>query len=214
MRPASLDEVPRRPVAKTAAVFLDRDGTIIEDRGDLRSPGDVSFCTGAIEALQALHEHFLLFIVTNQSGIAAGRLTEAEAIAVNDQLIERLRSHGVGIKEAYICPHSRADGCACIKPKTYFLELAARDYGIDLRRSYTVGDHPHDVELARHVGGTGIYVLSGHGSKHLKELGPGQLVVRGIREASDAILECTRREAVSEYGPVKETVRPTWSSNR
>jgi len=64
-----------------------------------------------------MHDHFLLFIVTNQSGVATGRLTEAEAMAVNDHVIERLRSQAAEIEASYICPHSRAEGCACIKPK-------------------------------------------------------------------------------------------------
>lgn len=87
----------------------------------------------------------------------------------------------------YVCPHARGDGCACIKPNPYFLHEAARAYAIDLRRSYVIGDHPHDVVLARNAGAQGIYVLSGHGRRHLDGIPAGTVVVEGIREAADLI---------------------------
>jgi len=107
---------------------------------------------------------------------------------VNARVLSHLAEHGVTIVAVYVCPHERSDGCCCIKPNPYFLHKAAEDYGVDLQRSFTVGDHPHDVEFARAVGARGIYVRTGHGSKHLADVPPGEIVVSGIGEAADWIL--------------------------
>lgn len=173
------------------AVFLDRDGTLIEDNGSLRSATQVIFYVATVPALRRLQEHFRLFIVTNQSGVAKGELTLDEASQVNAHVIERLREYGVHIRGVYCCPHQRTENCACIKPKPFFLEQAAREHGLDLRRSYVIGDHPHDVELARNAGATGIYVLTGHGLKHRAELGGDAVVTANIEAAAEWILSCT-----------------------
>jgi len=170
------------------AVFLDRDGTIIEDRGDLGHPSQVVFYEDTIASLRRLRDRFALFIVTNQSGVAKGTLTLQDVDRVNAHIVLHLAQHGIPIIATYVCPHERASGCACIKPKPHFLRKAETDFQIDLRRSFVVGDHPHDVELARNAGATGIYVLTGHGMKHRQELAPDALVAEGIREAVDMIL--------------------------
>jgi len=171
------------------AVFLDRDGTIIEDRGDLSEPSQVVFFSDAVESLRRLSDRFVLFMVTNQSGVAKGTITMEGVDRVNAHVASYLEEHGVQITETYVCPHERASGCHCIKPNPYFLKKAEQDYGIDLARSFAIGDHPHDVEFATRSGATGIYVLSGHGEKHRAELPDGVVVTAGIREATDLILD-------------------------
>ena len=170
------------------AVFLDRDGTLIEDKGSLRSSTQVVFYDATVPALRRLQEHFRLFIVTNQSGVAKRELTLDEANQVNAHVVERLREHGVQIGAVYCCPHQRTDTCACIKPKHHFLLHAAQWHGLDLRRSFVIGDHPHDVELARNADATGIYVLTGHGLKHRGELRGDDVVTANIAAAADWIL--------------------------
>jgi L-threonylcarbamoyladenylate synthase len=172
------------------AVFLDRDGTIIEDRGHLRAPADVVFFPDTVRALQRLQERFRLFIVTHQPGVSGGILTAGEVAQVNAHVVAELRRHGVVIDAVYCCPHRREDRCACIKPRPFFLEKAAREHGLDLTRSFVVGDHPHDVVLADHAGATGIYVLTGHGARHRAEMPLRQAVAPGIREAVDWIFAC------------------------
>jgi len=170
------------------AVFLDRDGTLIEDRGHLSCPSQVQFFPTTVDALRRLSEDFLLFIVTNQSGVAEG-LIRAEAVEeVNKYIVTRLQADGIRIVQVYVCPHRRSDGCQCIKPQPYFLHQAAQQYGVDLQRSFVIGDHPHDVELARRVGAQGVYVCSGHGWKHFQELTGPQIVVPDIRAAAEWIL--------------------------
>lgn len=177
---------------KPAAVFLDRDGTIIEDRGHVRDVAEVLFYPATVPALRLLQVRYRLFIVTNQSGVGKGELTLTEANLINDYVVQWLRRHGVLITAVYCCPHRRDEGCICIKPNPHFLEQAAREHGVDLRSSYTVGDHPHDVELAYNAGATGIYVLTGHGEKHREQLRSNAIVVRHIGEAADWILTHTR----------------------
>lgn len=175
------------------AVFLDRDGTIIEDRGDLSDPAQVVFLNDTVPALRRLAEHFPLFIVTNQSGVAKGTITIEDVQRVNDHVEKYLAAKGAPIAAIYVCPHQRASGCQCMKPKPYFLKEAERDSGIDLRRSFVIGDHPHDVELATQVEATGIYVLSGHGMKHRADVPVQAIVVEGIREAAERILAAVPR---------------------
>lgn len=170
------------------AVFLDRDGTLIEDRGHLRDPSEVIFFPETAGALRRLGERYALFLITNQRGIAEGRITTEDCARVNRHVVEVLRGAAVVIREVYVCPHRREEGCACIKPKPHFPRLAAAQYGLDLTRSYAVGDHPHDAELGVAMGGQGIYVLTGHGQKHRGELAIPCPVVADIRAATDWIL--------------------------
>ena len=108
-----------------AAVFLDRDGTIIEDRGHLRDSSDAVFLPGAFEALQKLQDYFLLFIVTNQTGVAEGTITLADVNRVNRSVVAALTERRIAVADVYVCPHRRADDCSCIKPKPYFIRRAS-----------------------------------------------------------------------------------------
>ncbi|MSO82410.1 MAG: HAD-IIIA family hydrolase [Acidobacteria bacterium] len=173
---------------KRPAVFLDRDGTLIEDRGYLFEPAQAAFFPETAPALRRLGDQFLLFIVTNQNGIAKGVTRPEEVCRVNDHVVARLLAQGVEIREVYTCPHEQSDGCACIKPNPFFLRKAETDHGVDLSRSFVVGDHPTDVDLAANAGARGIYVLSGHGEKHRTEVRVPCAVVPGISEAVDFVL--------------------------
>lgn len=171
-----------------AAIFLDRDGTIIEDRGYLRNPADAVFLPGTFDGLKRLEEHFLLFIVTNQTGVAKGAITLADVDQVNRRVVATLAEHGVAISDVYVCPHGREDECRCMKPKPHFVKRAAELYGINLSESFVVGDHPHDVELAENSGARGIYVLTGHGQKHRDELPAETVIASGMTEVAETIL--------------------------
>ncbi len=173
---------------KNAAIFLDRDGTIIEDNGHLRDPSDVVIFPETFKALRKIQKHFLLFIVTNQAGIADGRISLDDANRVNSSIVTAFADARIEITDVYVCPHDRSDNCDCIKPKPYFLQKAAKDYHIDLQQSFVVGDHPFDVQLAKNVGAHGIFVLTGHGNKHLAELPRDAEVASGITEAAEKII--------------------------
>ena len=170
-----------------AALFLDRDGTLIEERGHLGDPEQAVFFPGTAEALRKLGGRFLLFIVTNQSGIAKGLIRDEDARRVNLAVVRKLAGEGVQIREVYMCPHRREDNCACMKPKPFFLETAARDHGIDLARSFVMGDHPSDAQLGPATGAQALYLLSGHGETHRHEINVPCEIVPGIVEACDAV---------------------------
>ncbi|MFW6062334.1 MAG: L-threonylcarbamoyladenylate synthase, partial [Planctomycetota bacterium] len=173
----------------SAAIFLDRDGTIVEDVGYIRSPEELVWLPRAIEALQRLQRGFRLFIVTNQPGIASGAITPAQLTNVHAHLLAELGRRGVHIERIFYCPHQRADGCGCIKPEPYFLERAREEYGVDLSQSYVTGDHPHDVEFARRGGARGIYLLTGHGERHRGDVPPGSVIAADLYEAAGLILQ-------------------------
>lgn len=178
-----------KSLKKSKAVFLDRDGTVIDDRGHLKNPEQVIFYDFTFKALKLLQKNFMLFIVTNQSGIAKGLLKREDVEKVNRHVVEALKQNGINITEVYYCPHNREDNCECIKPKAYFLKKAAAKYKIDLDKSYVIGDHPHDVECGLNAGATGIFVLTGHGSKHLDEVKEEWRVAANLLEAAEMILK-------------------------
>jgi L-threonylcarbamoyladenylate synthase len=173
----------RRP-----AIFLDRDGTLIEDRGYIRLPSEVVFYKDTITSLQRLNGRYLLFIVTNQSGIGLGILKHEDVERINNHIVKILAQEGVTISAVYYCPHMRDQGCECIKPTPYFILKAAQEFHLDLSRSFAIGDHPHDVEMAKNVGAQGIYLVTGHGQKHLHELPSGVSVAGNMEEAIDMVL--------------------------
>ncbi len=173
---------------QTRAIFWDRDGTLIEDRGYLADPGEAVLIDGAVRALLRLKPYFVFFIVTNQAGIARGAISARDAARVNESLLSRLAGEDIHFAEVYVCPHSKEDNCKCRKPRPYFLEQAAKTYHVALDKSYVVGDHPSDIKLAANAGAKGVYVCTGHGQKHLHELEAGEIVVPDISAAADWIL--------------------------
>ena len=185
----------RRP-----AVFWDRDGTLIEDRGHLADPGEAVLFPDTIGALRRLRDRFLFFIVTNQSGVAEGTISRADAERVNAHVVGQLAAAGVEIAAVYVCPHRRADACTCIKPNPHFLHRAAEQFRVSLAHSFVVGDHPHDVELAERAGARGVYVCTGHGRKHLGELRGHEVVVPDVRAAADWIVSAVEAEERDQCG--------------
>jgi D-glycero-D-manno-heptose 1,7-bisphosphate phosphatase len=152
------------------AVFLDRDGTINEDVGDLFEIERVAFIPGAIDALRMLAGKFDLFIITNQSGIGKGVFDLDRYHSFEREYNRLLKRQGIDIIETYCCPHRKDQPCICRKPSPHFMTVAAEKYGLDLPRSFAIGDHPHDVEMALGAGSKGVYLLTGHGRKHRGEL--------------------------------------------
>jgi D-glycero-D-manno-heptose 1,7-bisphosphate phosphatase len=176
-----------KSLKKSKAIFLDRDGTVIDDCGHLKKPEQVVFYDFTFKALKLLQRDYLLFLVTNQSGIAKGLLGKEDVEKVNRHVMDVLEENGIKITEVYYCPHNREDECKCIKPKPYFLKKASAKYRIELAKSYMIGDHPHDVECSLNAGASGIFVLTGHGSKHLDEVKEGWSVATNLLEAAEMI---------------------------
>jgi len=156
---------------KPAAVFLDRDGTLIEEVGYLDRPERVELYPWSTDAIRALNRGGLrIVMVTNQSGVARGFFSEAVVERVHRHIAELLGAGGATIDAYYYCPHHPdgkvagfARACECRKPGRGLVDRAARELGIDPERSFTVGDRWLDVALARAVGARGILVRTGYG---------------------------------------------------
>lgn len=183
-------------MANHPAIFLDRDGTIIKDNGYINHLQEVEFFPYSFKALQNLQEHFLLIIITNQSGVSKGLISENEVREINRHIVETLRTRGITIFDVFYCPHKSEENCECKKPKPYFIHHAAGLYNIDLNRSFMVGDHPSDVQCGINAGIAPIYLLSGHGNKHRKELNADVKLCKDLSEASKYILSVYKSNSV------------------
>ncbi len=178
---------------KEKALFLDRDGTINEDIGYNFSIERCKILPGVIEGLKALYNEFRLFIVTNQSGIGLG-LTSIETYKeFNAHILEELEKHDIQIEKTYCCPHAPDSMCSCRKPLIKHIKEAQKQFNLDLKQSWTIGDHPSDVQFGINAGCKTAYLLTGHGEKHqeeLKELGILPTVIApNFLDATRKILE-------------------------
>lgn len=156
----------------TPAVFLDRDGVIIENRdGYVKTWDEVGFLPGAFEALRRLAvSPYKVVMVTNQSAIGRGILSFEHAIEINRRVVAEIEAHGGRIDACYLCPHRPEDGCDCRKPLPGLLIRAQGDLDLDLSRSSLVGDAVSDLEAAEAAGVQGILVLTGRGQDQLSLL--------------------------------------------
>jgi D-glycero-D-manno-heptose 1,7-bisphosphate phosphatase len=153
---------------KRKAIFIDRDGTLIEEVNFLHRVEDLRFFDYTNEAVKLLKEHgFLVLIATNQSGIARRVYTESDMHAIHEAIQNDLTAK---IDAFYFCPHLPNAGCACRKPNLGMIEQALQDFEIDLENSWMVGDKKLDVELGINAKMKTALVLTGYGEKHLTEL--------------------------------------------
>lgn len=177
---------------KRPAVFLDRDGVVIENRSDyVKSWGEVHFIPGALEALKRMAgSSYLVIFVTNQSAVGRGIITMEEVLAINRQVIVIINMNCGRIDGVYICPHSPDEDCNCRKPKPGLLLQAAEELRVDLSRSYLVGDALSDLQAADAVSAAGILVLTGRGQDQASMLHgtEGYRIVADLQAAVDYIL--------------------------
>lgn len=156
-----------------SAVFLDRDGTICVDVGYLRSVDQVELFPESANAIKLLNEKKIpVIVVTNQSGVARGYFTEDTIKAANAKLKELLSKESVYVDDVYYCPHHPDDGCICRKPKIGMIDDASRKFGIDVKKSFVVGDKSTDIELGKNIGAKTILVLTGSGKEDKEKSNP------------------------------------------
>ena len=152
------------------AIFLDRDGVLIENRADyVRNLSQVRILPGAIKALTNSNlEKYKIVIVTNQSAVGRNIISIETATSINNDLVDLIRSENGRLDGAFICPHAPNDGCGCRKPKPGLLLQAAEDLSLDLKRSWMIGDAWTDIQAghAANVRGT-IIVKTGRGTDQL-----------------------------------------------
>jgi len=156
------------------AVFLDRDGTLIEDVNYLSSSDQIKLFEHSAAAVKKLNDtNILAILVTNQSGVARGYFDENDVKLVNQALADMLKDKNAYLDGIYYCPHHTKGiiekykkDCDCRKPKAGLIKQALSDFkDIDLKKSYVIGDKICDVELARNAGCKGILVKTGYGEK-------------------------------------------------
>ncbi len=161
-----MSELPKR-----AAVFVDRDGVLVEERGHIRSIEEVRILRGAAAALHELSaQGFLVVVVTNQAAVAKGYLSEEDLATIHAAIDEELEAEDAGVDGWYYCPHHPTEGegayrvaCFCRIPAPGLLRAAADDHGIDLASSWLVGDERSDMAAAHRAGCGAILVRTGYG---------------------------------------------------
>jgi D-glycero-D-manno-heptose 1,7-bisphosphate phosphatase len=175
------------------AVFLDKDGTIVEDVGYMSSPDQIKFIPGSIEAIKMLNEAgYKVVVITNQAGVARGLVTEDMLQTIDKTLHKWILNGGAHLDGIYYCPHHPEHGvypykqvCECRKPHPGLIKRAHRDLGIDLSQSYMVGDKATDIEAGKRAGTRTIFLLSGRGQEEKAK----------IKEKPDHTAENLRRAA-------------------
>ncbi len=195
------DRILSRHLTGNRAVFLDRDGTVIVEKHFLADPDKIEFESGAVDALKELQQAgFKLVLVSNQSGVARGKLDINTVERVNSRLLEMLAAEHVLVDAIYYCPH-HPEGCIseyrmscdCRKPAPGMAEEAAFQLDIDLSRSYVVGDKLDDVNLGKVMGGRSVMVRSGYGKTQCEQLDRERFhrdvaVAENLKEAARIII--------------------------
>ena len=167
------------------AVFLDRDGTINEQMGYINHISRFAMLPRAAAAIRVLNDNDVpVVVITNQSGLARGYFPDTLLDAVHDKMNHLLAKEGAHVDGIYVCPHHPEAKqeqyritCECRKPKTGLLITAAQELGIDLSRSYVVGDRWSDLQTAANCQATGILVLTGYGKGEYEYIGPEEEIV-------------------------------------
>jgi D-glycero-D-manno-heptose 1,7-bisphosphate phosphatase len=175
------------------AIFLDRDGTLIEERHFLHRPEDIAFFPGAVRALRQLRAAgFKLFIVSNQSGVGRGRFTMEDVAKVHDRLTADLASQGVSFEKIYVAPEAPDQPSRARKPSPQFLFDAREEFGLRLEACYFVGDRLSDLECGWNAGvERSLLVRTGYGADTEKTGDPRlavAVVVDDLAAAADWIL--------------------------
>jgi D-glycero-D-manno-heptose 1,7-bisphosphate phosphatase len=153
------------------AVFLDRDGTINEEVEYLHNPEELRLIPDAAEAIHLLNQAKApAILVTNQAGIGRGYYSEVAMQATHRELASRLAAGGAYLDAIYHCPHRPDEECDCRKPMPGMLKRAAEEHGIDLQRSFVVGDKVSDLEAGRRAGCRTVLVLTGYGPEEREAL--------------------------------------------
>jgi len=186
------------------AVFVDRDGTLNREVDYLANVDRLRLLPGAAAGVRRLRASgFKVVLVTNQSAVARGLVDLSGVEAIHRELARRLVAHDARLDGIYVCPHHPEAGtaplrrrCRCRKPRPGLVRRAVRELGIDLARSYCVGDAAVDLGLAAAIGTPAVLVLTGHGRRTVGALGgrlPVAHVATNFRAAADWIIADAER---------------------
>lgn len=205
-------------VAAGRAVFLDRDGTLIAERHYLQHEEELELLPYAAEAVRMLNQNeWKVVLVTNQSAVARGMLTERDLHRIHGSLEDLLSREGARLDAIYYCPHHPTEGqrrylkrCRCRKPAPGLLLRASRELDIDLAASYMIGDAPSDIEAGNRAGCRTILVTTGYGGDfsrrllgepwNLKSSQRPDVIASSLLSAANWILETEREESTARTG--------------
>lgn len=178
------------------AVFLDKDGTLIEDVPYNVDPERIQLTQGAIEGLSVLSTGYQLIVITNQSGVARGYFPESALVPVEKRLRQMLAEFAISLSGFYYCPHhpegiveSLAIACSCRKPEPGLLLRSAVEHSIDLAQSWFIGDILNDVEAGRRAGCRTILIDNGNETEwQLSPQRTPHYTVTNLAEAAQLIM--------------------------
>lgn len=194
-RPDQTDRIDQTDLLAGVTVFLDRDGTLNYDPGYLKVAAELKLLAGVGPALARLKRAGAkLVVVTNQSGVGRGIFTLKDLEAIHARLEGLLEQEEVALDAIYFCPHHPDDGCRCRKPNVGMVERARSELQLDLRRSYLIGDHARDMQLAKRVGAKAILLTTALVDEQALEMLEAEqampdAVATSMPEAVDWILE-------------------------
>lgn len=185
---------------KQKAIFLDRDGTINKYVGFLRNKDDMILIDGVSRAIKSINNsEYLCIVITNQPVLARGEVSKDELIDIHNRMETLLGKEGAYIDGLYYCPHHPDKGfegevvelkidCECRKPKIGMVLKAAKDFNIDLEKSYMIGDTTLDIKMAENAGIKSILVKTGQGGNDNKYVVNPNMIVNDLEEAVNKIL--------------------------
>ena len=182
------------------AIFLDRDGTIIEDKGYVHKIEDFKLLAGASDGIKKFNRAgFLVIIVSNQSGIGRGYYTEKDAQIFNEFLVSELKKQGAKIDDVFICPHYPESKikfyqkiCECRKPKPGMLLAAAAKYKIDLNSSWMIGNEKKDIDAGIAAGCKTVLISENTSHYNINTVNSNVIfVAKNLLKASEYILKCS-----------------------
>lgn len=176
---------------KRKAIFLDRDGTLIEEVNFLSTVEETRLFSFTVEALRTLSDAGYDFVVvTNQSGVARGLFDKDAVNAIHEKIQADLRPHGLAIASFHFCPHMPDAGCECRKPGTGMIKQALEINEYELSESWVIGDKQLDVDLGHNAGARSVLVRTGYGASH------EGLLVKDADIVADNLLDAARKIVV------------------
>lgn len=159
--------MPRR----RRSVFLDRDGTLVLDRGYMHRPADLRLLPYVVQGLRELQRAGLdLVLITNQSGVSRRFYTMAQMDTFHRALITRFAKANISLRGIYVCPHHPDAGCECRKPATALHMQAARELGLDTTASFSIGDRAHDVIAGKRIGCRTVLLRKSYTRREISEM--------------------------------------------
>jgi D-glycero-D-manno-heptose 1,7-bisphosphate phosphatase len=178
------------------AVFVDRDGTLIEEVNFLSRTEDLRLFPFTNDAATLLKQNgYLLIVVSNQSGVGRNLFDERAVQTIHDTIQKQLSGKLDGL---YFCPHLPDEGCKCRKPSLGMIEAAVKDFSIDLAQSWMIGDKKIDIETGFNGGIRTALVKTGYGAEHLDQLSrPPDVVAENLLEAAKQIIKISNGHTAS-----------------